>query len=91
MVKGSSRQVVVVKSPEENLFEQAIFFVKEDAFRKTGITAEGVVAEAQKVANQYMQKDSVFSSSSGVHGLIWLLLGASGASFLWGLGIYLFL
>ena len=31
MVKGISRQVIVVQSPEPKIFEQAIFILKEDA------------------------------------------------------------
>ena len=31
MVKGISRQVIVVHSPDPKLFEQAIFILKEDA------------------------------------------------------------
>ena len=32
MVKGVTRQVIVVKSPDPKLFEQAIFIMREDAF-----------------------------------------------------------
>ena len=44
MVKGISRQVIVVHSPDPKLFEQAIFILKEDAaarelFEETGLTA----------------------------------------------------
>ena len=31
MVKGVSRQVIVVKSPDPQLFEQAIFILRADA------------------------------------------------------------
>ena len=31
MVKGISRQVIVVRSPDPKLFEQAIFILREDA------------------------------------------------------------
>ena len=31
MVKGVTRQVVVVKSPDPKLFEQAIFLLREEA------------------------------------------------------------
>ena len=32
LVKGVSRQVIVVKAPDPRFFEQAIFILKEDAF-----------------------------------------------------------
>ncbi len=46
MVKGISRQVVVVHSPEEKLFEQAIFILKEG----TGeVSDETLLKEAQQL------------------------------------------
>ena len=49
MVKGISRQVVVIESPDPKLFEQAIFIVRNDAFRE-GVTARALVQEARRVA-----------------------------------------
>ena len=49
MVQGVSRQVIVVRSPDPRLFEQAIFIVKENAFG-SGVSADAVVQEAQRVA-----------------------------------------
>ncbi len=86
MVKGSNRQVIVVKSLSETMFEQAIFFVREDA---KAVSHDSAVAQAQKIARDYGRKEDIFSSSCGVHGLLWLALGASGASFLWAVGLYL--
>ena len=37
MVKGNTRQVIVVKSPDPKLFDQAIFLLKEDALEKDGV------------------------------------------------------
>jgi len=45
MVKGISRQVIVVQSPDKKLFEQAIFILKDDA---VGITEEQLMKEAQQ-------------------------------------------
>lgn len=47
MVKGISRQVIMVRSPEPKLFEQAIFILKEDAVGK-GITDEELLKEAKQ-------------------------------------------
>lgn len=46
MVKGISRQVIVVHAPEPKLFEQAIFILKDDAVGD-GITDEQLLKEAQ--------------------------------------------
>jgi len=53
MVKGISRRVVVVDSPDPRLFEQAIFIVRNDAFSKDGVTPEQVVNEACRLARGY--------------------------------------
>lgn len=87
MVKGSSRQVIVVKALSETIFEQAIFFVKDQAMTP-GVSQDSAVAQAQKIARQIGQKEDIFSTPSGVHGLLWTALGAAGASFLWALGLY---
>lgn len=45
MVKGISRQVIVVHSPDPKLFEQAIFILKEDA---KGVTEEELMKEPRR-------------------------------------------
>ena len=45
MVKGISRQVIVVHSPEPKLFEQAIFILKDEAVER-GVTEEELLREA---------------------------------------------
>ena len=46
MVKGISRQVIVVHAPDPKLFEQAIFILKDDAVGE-GITDEALLRVAQ--------------------------------------------
>lgn len=46
MVKGTSRQVILVQGAEEKLFEQAIFILKDSALRE-GITDEDLLKEAR--------------------------------------------
>ena len=48
MVKGISRQVIVVHSPDKKLFEQAIFILNENAMDKDGVTDEMLLKEAQQ-------------------------------------------
>ena len=77
MVKGITRQVIVVQSPEPKLFEQAIFILKEDAVGE-GITDEMLLKEAKKAVNQH-KIPGKFSGAmwacagAGVTGLVWLL------------------
>lgn len=61
MVKGIAKRVIVVKSPDRRLFEEAIFIVKEEAFVGAGVSAEAVLQEAQQVANGYVKRNTGFS------------------------------
>ncbi len=57
MVKGVSRRVIMVKSPDPKIFEEAIFIVKEDVLKKGGTSARDVLREAQRVANEYVKSN----------------------------------
>ena len=46
MVKGTSRQVIVVHAPEEKLFDQAIFILREGAVGEGGVSDEALLREA---------------------------------------------
>ena len=46
MVKGISRQVIVLESPDPQLFDQAIFILRDDVVKK-GITDEALMKEAK--------------------------------------------
>ena len=78
MVKGISRQVIVVHSPEPKLFEQAIFILKADAPQE-GITDEELLREAQKAARgqgkskHYLSGPVWAVGGAAVTGLVWLL------------------
>ena len=50
VVKGTSRRVIVVDSPDTELFEQAIFIVRNDILSERGVTAQMLVDEACRVA-----------------------------------------
>jgi hypothetical protein len=52
MVKGISRRVVVVDSPDQRFFEQAIFIVRNDAAGE-GVSSRELVEEARRVAKEY--------------------------------------
>ncbi len=58
MVKGVSKRVIVVRSPDIRYFEQAIFFVKDDAMKQSGVSAQRVLEEACRVADGYIRANS---------------------------------
>lgn len=78
MVKGISRQVIVVNSPEPKLFEQAIFILRDQQMGE-GITDEVLLKEAQKILQQ--------SSRPGRKRHIWLYgaFWATGGALLTGI------
>jgi len=57
VIKGISRRVIVVKSPDRRFFEEAIFIVREGAIGSPGVTAEQVVEEARRVADGFVKKN----------------------------------
>ena len=82
MVKGISRQVIVVHAPEPNHFEQAIFILKEDATQE-GITDEALLKEAEqsiRMGNRMPKKRRLCyygafwaAVGAGLTGLVWLV------------------
>lgn len=90
MVKGVSRRVIVVKTPDRRLFEQAIFIVKEDAFSKDGVTAEQVLAEAQRVADGYVRRNSKLGKRLlQIPSPAYAAAGAIAATVVWALAVFL--
>lgn len=76
MVKGVSRQVIVVQSPDRKLFEQAIFILREDAPQQ-GITEEMLLREARQAARSRKKQPSV------APGPLWACGGALVTMLVW--------
>ena len=55
MVKGTNRRVVVVRSPDPQIFEEAIFIIRDDLFHR-GNNADKVLLEAKMAANAYLRR-----------------------------------
>lgn len=77
VVKGLNKRVVVIKSPDPKIFEQAIFIVREDYRSGSGREVD-VLKEAEKVANDYL-KNAVSVSQKFLSKIPPLLFAASGA------------
>ena len=80
MVKGISRQVIVVHSPDPKLFEQAIFILKDNVIGKDGITDEMLLKEANRLIKQPQGKPR---RNLRLYGPIWALGGALVTGMLW--------
>ena len=88
MVKGISRRVIVVRSPDPRFFEQAIFLMKEDAFHNSTVSADQVVAEARQAAAGYLRRSAGTCSStwrSWLPKALWFALGGCVIAAVWGL------
>lgn len=79
MVKGITRQVIVVNSPDQKLFDQAIFIVRENA---QDVTDEMLLKEAKKAVLMPRKRRHIWSyalfwsaAGAGSVGLVWLLTG----------------
>ena len=81
MVKGISKQVIVVHSPDKELFEQAIFILKDGAVER-GITEEMLLKEAQGAL-----KSGKYTKSVWAHGPIWACGGATVTALVWILSV----
>ena len=78
MVKGISKQVIVVQSPDKDLFDQAIFILKDEAVGQ-GVTEELLLKEAQRAINTPSKKRQL-----RYYGPVWACGGAlvTGAAWL---------
>ena len=87
MVKGISRRVIVVDSPDPRIFEQAIFILRNDmAFGGGGVSSQQLVDQAVRIAKSYARTHGTVPArrwhvtpwlaallGGGAIGLIWLL------------------
>lgn len=77
MVKGISRQVIVVHSPDPKLFEQAIFILKDG---QEGVTEDALMKEA----NQLIRRPQSRSGNSALFmSMIWAFAGALATGIIW--------
>ena len=91
MVKGINRQVIVVKSPDPKLFDQAIFLLREDAFSSSAASPEQVIRQARQAADGYLRKNTVVGRASArVSPAAWGAVGAALASAVWAVGVFVF-
>ncbi len=75
MVKGISKQVIVLNAPEQKLFEQAIFILKEDT---TGVTDEILMKEAKKLI-----ATGAGGRKEKLLGPLWALGGGTAVGIIW--------
>ena len=83
MVKGVSKQVVVVRSLDTRLFEQAIFMIRDGALAKQGVTEEDILREANAAADTYLREKLEKESGYRWKRLLWAICGAATTGMVW--------
>lgn len=86
MVKGISRQVIVVHAPEPKLFEQAIFILKDGALEHSGVTDEELLQEAKRVLRSQSGSEK---GKRPYMGFLWAASGAMLTGLIWLLTVVL--
>ena len=84
MVKGISRRVVVLDSPDQQFFEQAIFIVRNGAAGE-GVTSRELVEEARRVARNYAGGDHGRFSRTWreLSPIVYTSMGAAAIGLIW--------
>ena len=54
VIKGTTRSVIVVKSPDPKVFEEAIFIVREEYMRSGGVSRAQLLEDAHRAADGYI-------------------------------------
>jgi hypothetical protein len=89
LVKGISRRVIVVDSPDPHIFEQAIFIVRNEAASGGGVTSQQLVDQAVRIAKNYARTHGGSSCTRrSMPAWLWSVLGASAIALVW-LMVYL--
>lgn len=78
MVKGISRQVIVVNASDQKLFEQAIFILK-DGVLHSPVTEERLLEEARQI----IRSEGVRKRFLWRYGPVWACCGAAFVGALW--------
>lgn len=93
MVKGITRQVILVKSPDPKLFEEAIFIVKEEALAREGVSADQVIRQARQAADGYLKSGRAWNRQlvrpRWTYAPLWTAVGAAAASAVWWAALFL--
>lgn len=80
MVKGVSRRVIVVESPDPHIFEQAIFILPTDG---GGVSSRQLVEQAVRIARNYARGQGGRPRRFRMSPWLWALSGAAACGAVW--------
>ena len=81
MVKGISRRVVVVDSPDPNIFEQAIFIIRNDS--ADGVSSQQLVEQAVRIAKSYARTHTAPRRRLRFTPVMAAMVGAAAIALVW--------
>ena len=81
MVKGVSRQVIVINSPDRRYFEQAIFILRRDISTPQAAEYPPIVEEARRIAERCIRRR--WRRRCAIPAPAWALLGGAAVALLW--------
>lgn len=80
MVKGISRRVIVVDSPDPQIFEQAIFILRTDG---GGVSSQQLVDQAVRIAKNYARCQGTPRRRFRAPAWLWAAAGAAVIGLTW--------
>jgi len=86
LVKGISRRVIVVDSPDPRIFEQAIFIIRNEAVTGGGgVTSQQLVDQAVRIAKNYARTHGGTAPACRrqLPAWLWAVLGAAAIGLVW--------
>ena len=83
MVKGLSRKVIIVKSPDPKIFEQAIFIVRDDYLHSQGVGKKELLRQAKQAASGYVNQTYGWHRFRNLHPFVYGVMGAGVISVMW--------
>lgn len=86
VVKGISKRVIVVRSPDPKIFEQAIFIIREDYAGENGVSESEVLRQARQAADGYFagaEKSAAGRLLPRLRGLLYAVAGAAATALAW--------
>ncbi|MBQ3276446.1 MAG: translation initiation factor 2 [Oscillospiraceae bacterium] len=85
VVKGVSRRIVVVPSPDPEIFEKAIFIVREDFVGEKGLTDKDILRQARQAAGSFARSRDRRGSAAldRLRGGLYAAAGAAAAAIAW--------
>ncbi|MBE6564755.1 MAG: hypothetical protein E7655_05750 [Ruminococcaceae bacterium] len=82
MIKGNARKIIRLKNTESELFDEALFFLRDSADRNGRISEQDMLREADRIVSRNLITESAFRvSGRDGHGrtLFAFLAGAGSA------------